>query len=271
MRRRRTASTRRRGRSSTAAWSRRSSTRPWAAPAGRWWPRTRTSSPPTSAPSSAARRDRGRSLPPPEPPLEARLHLRPVVVDHRVPRRVAPLAAADEHVLAEDPLEPRRERGEGGPRPLVRRVGLELDPEVALLLERVPQEEVLRLGVRARSPRPWVEPRVPDLDDAVLRPVVEEARVPDERSVEVVGEAELDAVEPGVEALPALVPAHAHQPPDARILRHRPERLLVPRLERLESHARPRQRYVKRHPSPSAKARRMRRATTALCTSSGPS
>ena len=52
-------------------------------------------------------RSPGPGLPPPQPSLEARLHLRPVVVDHRVPRRVAPLAAADEHVLAEDALERR--------------------------------------------------------------------------------------------------------------------------------------------------------------------
>src|SRR3954453_14114621 len=35
--------------------------------------------------------------------LQARLHLRPVVVDHRVPRRVAPLAAAHELVLRATP------------------------------------------------------------------------------------------------------------------------------------------------------------------------
>ena len=45
----------------------------------------------------------------------------------------------------------------------------------------------------------------------------------------------------------------------------------MPRLERLEPHALALEDYVKRQPSPSANERRMRRATTALCTSSGPS
>ena len=93
----------------------------------------------------------------------------------------------------------------------------------------------------------------------------------DQLAVEVVREAELDRLEPRVERLAALVAAHLHQPPGALVLRDRPERLLVPRLERLEPHAPALERYVKRQPSPSANERRMRRATTALCTSSGPS
>ena len=38
-------------------------------------------------------------------PFERRLHLRPVVVDHRVPGGIAPLTLADDHVLAVDALE----------------------------------------------------------------------------------------------------------------------------------------------------------------------
>src|SRR5581483_2363653 len=38
-------------------------------------------------------------------PLERNLDARPVVVDHRVPGRVAALAAAHDHVLAVDALE----------------------------------------------------------------------------------------------------------------------------------------------------------------------
>src|SRR5205807_1499208 len=91
-----------------------------------------------------------RSLPA-EPPLERGLRLGPVVVDHGVPRRVAPLAAAHELVLAGDAFEPRAQLLERRPRALVRRVRLELDAEVALVLERVPQEEVLGFGVRVRS------------------------------------------------------------------------------------------------------------------------
>ena len=60
------------------------------------------------------------------------------------------------------------------------------------------------------------------------------------------------------------------QRPDARIvLRDRPQRVAVMRLERLEPHALADERYVKRQLPPSSNARRMRRATTILCTSSG--
>ena len=101
--------------------------------------------------------------------------------------------------------------------------------------------------------------------------VVEEARVPDRRAVEVVREAHVDGLEPRVERLAALVAAHLHPAPRARILRDRPELLLVARLERLEADVLALERYVKRQPSPAANDLRMRRATTALCTSSGPS
>src|SRR5581483_2419739 len=72
-----------------------------------------------------------------EPAQEVRLHLWPVVVDHRVPGGVAALAAPDEHVLAEDALELCGERCKSGPRALVARVGLELDAEEPLALESV--------------------------------------------------------------------------------------------------------------------------------------
>src|SRR5262249_3865265 len=183
---------------------------------------------------------------------------------------VAPLAAANELVLARDALERRAHLLERGARALVRRVRLELDAEIALVLERVPHEEVLRLRIRVRPPRPRVEPRVPDLDHAVFRPVVHEARVPDERDIEVVREPHVHGF-PETAELVRLVAVHAHPAPRARILRDRPELLLVPRLERLEPDAPALERHVKRQPSPSANERRMRRATTALCTSSGPS
>src|SRR5207253_10841296 len=60
-----------------------------------------------------------------EPLLETRAHGRPVVVDHRVPRGVAPPAAADEPVLAVDTFELGREGGERGTGPFVQRVRLE--------------------------------------------------------------------------------------------------------------------------------------------------
>src|SRR6476469_5880778 len=177
-----------------------------------------------------------RSLRHAQPVFEPRLHLRPVVVDHRVPGRVTPLAAAHELVLTRDALERRAHLLERGTRALVQGVRLELDAEVPLVLERVPQKEVLRLGVRVRPPGARVEPRVPDLDHAVFRPVVEEARVPDQVPVEVMGESPLHRRPPAA-VLVAVVTVEAHPAPVARILRHVPELLLVPRLVRLEPDA----------------------------------
>src|SRR6478736_6598944 len=157
-----------------------------------------------------------RSLRHAQPLLEPRLHLRPVVVDHRVPGRVTPLAAAHELVLTRDALERRAHLLERGTRALVQGVGLELDAEVPLVLERVPQEEVLRLGVRVRPPGARVEPRVPYLDHAVFRPVVEEARMADKLAVEVMREAHVHRHPPAAE-LVRVVAVEAHPTPDARI------------------------------------------------------
>ena len=92
----------------------------------------------------------------------------------------------------------------------------------------------------------------------------------DKLVVEVVREAHVHRV-PETAELVALVAVEAHPAPRSRVLGDRPELLLVPRLERLEPDAPSLEDYVKRHPSPSSNVRRMRRATTALCTSSGPS
>ena len=54
------------------------------------------------------------------------------------------------------------------PRALVLRVRLELDPVAADRLERVPEQEVLRLDVRPRAPGRGVHPRVADLEPAML-------------------------------------------------------------------------------------------------------
>jgi hypothetical protein len=94
--------------------------------------------------------------------------------------------------------------------------------------------------------------------------------VPDKLVVEVVREAHVHGV-PEAAKLVALVAVETHPAPRARVLRDLPELLLVPGLERLEPHALAFEDYVKRQPSPSSNARKMRRATTALCTSSGPS
>ena len=76
----------------------------------------------------------------------------PLVVEHAVPGRVAALAAADEHVLAVDALELRRQRRHRAARALVARVGLQLDAEAAESLEGVLEHQQLRLDVRAGAP-----------------------------------------------------------------------------------------------------------------------
>src|SRR5436190_514112 len=310
MRRRTSASTRRRGRSCTAAWSRRCWTPRWAAPAGRRWATTSTSSPRTCGSSSCAPRGRARSGPtggscsatavsrsaapsstkprercwrrqgsprssaPIEARQQARLHRGPLVVDHGVPGRVAALAAADEHVLAEDTLELSRQRRECRPRPVVARIRLELDPEVALVLERVLHQEQLRLGVRAGPPRLRREPRVADLEHTVVVADVQVAGVPKRAAVDERREAErglLHAAEPHREGATACVAADAHPPPGPLVLGDLPEHVLVPRLERLEPHVAAVEGYVKRQVPPSWNERRMRRATTIRCTSSAPS
>ena len=91
----------------------------------------------------------------PEPPLEVRLHGRPVVVDDRVPGGVAQplLLVTREHVLPGDALELRGQCGQRAPRAVVQGVRLELHADAAEALERVLQQEDLGLDVR-RSTRP---------------------------------------------------------------------------------------------------------------------
>ena len=67
----------------------------------------------------------------------------------------------------------------------------------------------------------------------------------DELAVDVVREPEVDRSEPLVEQRAALVAAHPHQRPDARVLRDLPQRVFVTRLERLQAHTRAFQVYVK--------------------------
>jgi hypothetical protein len=55
------------------------------------------------------------------------LYALPVVVDHRVPRRVPPFAAAHDHVFAKDALELSRQRRKRGAGAAVVRIRLELD------------------------------------------------------------------------------------------------------------------------------------------------
>ena len=89
--------------------------------------------------------------------------------------------------------------------------------------------------------------------------------------IKVVREAQIDRLEPLTEKLAALVSPHLHQRPGARVLCDAPQLLLVTRLERLQPDAGALEDYVKCQTPPSSNSRRMRRATTILCTSSAPS
>ena len=80
-----------------------------------------------------------------QPPLEVRADRRPLVVEHRVPRRVA-VPSLDDHVLAEDALEREPEPFGRGARPGVQRVALPLHAPVPQLVERLPQHA----GTRTR-------------------------------------------------------------------------------------------------------------------------
>jgi hypothetical protein len=95
--------------------------------------------------------------------------------------------------------------------------------------------------------------------------------VADELFVEVVREAHVDRPVPLVEALGRLVAADTLELPDPRVARDREQLVVMVLLQRLEPDARADELYVKRQPSPPSYERRMRRATTILCTSSGPS
>ena len=89
-----------------------------------------------------------------EPLLQVRAHVRPLAVDHAVPRGVAVLPSSSS-VLAVDPLELRRQRRHRRARALVARVGLQLDADAAGLRRT-------RARASAASPRcsrPFPRPR----------------------------------------------------------------------------------------------------------------
>ena len=64
-------------------------------------------------------------------------------------------------------------------RALVARVGLELDPHAAELVEREPEHQQLRLDVRSRPPGARMQPRPADLEPVVRGAYVEVGRAPD--------------------------------------------------------------------------------------------
>src|SRR5436305_1181819 len=122
------------------------------------------------APRQEARRPRVRLLGLRlQPPREVRLHLRPVVVDDRVVGGIAN-PGVDQHVLAEDALEARRQRLERAAGLDVARVRLELDAHRTRVVERLPEHQEFRLDVRAARPGCRAQPGIADLDAAVFGP-----------------------------------------------------------------------------------------------------
>src|SRR5204862_5011053 len=108
-------------------------------------------------------------------PFQQILYARPVVVDDRVPRRVAD-RVGQHHVLAEDALERRTDAEQRSADAQVAGVGLELDAHRVPALERVLQQEVLRLDVRAGAPLRTLEPGPADLRPSMRGLDVEVAR-----------------------------------------------------------------------------------------------
>src|SRR4030095_4276693 len=103
------------------------------------------------------------------------LHTRPVVVDDRVPRGVANRVRKD-HVLLEDPLERRPDAEECAAYAEIARVRLELHPHQSAPVERVREQEVLRLDVRSSPPLRPLEPGPADLRSTMEGLDVEVAR-----------------------------------------------------------------------------------------------
>src|SRR5262249_55471352 len=140
------------------------------------------------------------------------------------------------HVLAEDALELRRERGQRSPRALVPRIRLELDPHTAEALEGMLQHEQLRLDVGAGAPGGAREPGPANLETGVLAAEGEVAATADRAAALVVNRGEGDlqggasaverVLEPGVEDLGAARCVVLHQAPVA-FDRSRVEPLLV--------------------------------------------
>ena len=100
--------------------------------------------------------------------LEVRPDRRPLVVEHRVPGRVA-VPPLDDHVLAEDALEREPEPFGRRARPGVQRVALPFHAAVAQLVERFLQHQVHGLGVRAGALRTGRVPDVAELQVAHRR------------------------------------------------------------------------------------------------------
>src|SRR5829696_922892 len=181
---------------------------------------------------------------------QVRSDLGPLVVDDAVVSRVAVAVPAHDHVLAEGALEPRRERRESGPGPLVTRVGLELDAHATEVTEGVLEHEQLGLDVRAGPPVRRGEPGPADLQPTVRRPEGEIAGAADgfaalgiqgrERGLVPLLRSREGGFKPGAKCVWGLrrvvstARVERYVPPDRRILGDLEEILFVVWLQRLE-------------------------------------
>src|SRR3712207_6729273 len=187
---------------------------------------------------------------PRESASQVRSDLWPLVVDDAVVSRVAAAVAVHDHVLAEDALEPRRERRESGPGPLVTRVGLELDAHATEVTEGVLEHQQLGLDVRACPPVGRGEPGPADLQATVRRPEGEIAGAADgfaalgvqgrERGLVPLLRSREGGFDPGAKGVSGLrrvvgtARVERHVPPDPRVLGDPEEILFVAWLQRLE-------------------------------------
>jgi hypothetical protein len=144
-------------------------------------------------------------------------------------------------VLPVDPFELGGDRRQRRSSPLVLGVRLELDAQRAGVLERVPQEQVLRLGVRARAPGGRVQPRVPDLQPAVLRSERQVARRANDLPVARHRERPPVVLRPECVRDPEIDVSRPHPAPRALVGRGLAQAGLVLGHERLERHDPPRQ------------------------------
>ena len=147
-------------------------------------------------------------------------------------------------MLAEDPLEAGGKGLERGARAFVQGIRLELDPHAAERLEGMPEQEELRLGVRAAAPGRARVPGPADLEPAMLRTEGQVAGAADRPAACQLNDGEGNVqtgvapggrvLEPAVEALAVGRRVHRKPPPDLRVLRRLPEVVLVLRPERLD-------------------------------------
>jgi len=144
-------------------------------------------------------------------------------------------------VVAEDAFEVRGERRQCGPRALVRRLRLELDPCEAEPLEAVLEHQQLRLDVDAAAPELGDDPRPADLSAAVLCAKGCEAAAADDTAGRALDRREWNRharllgcprlAPPGVEVRAEVGVAEL---PDALVSGRLAQRALVFRCERLQ-------------------------------------